>query len=201
MTKFFFSLRPFTHLSYNLGIILCIFIWNSSFPVKAQMPERNPQWAEPIYKPQNLYRINDKLFRSSQPIEENLSMLQELGIKTVLSLRAFHSNHALLKNSGIKLIQVKIYTWNIKDKQVVAALRALKAAESNGPVLLHCQHGADRTGLISAMYRILYQNWSREQALEGLRKGGYGHHSMWKNIPNYLRTVDIEKLRSLVEQP
>jgi len=201
MTKFFFSLRTFTHLSYNLGIILCIFIWNSSFPVKAQMPERNPQWAEPIYKPQNLYRINDKLFRSSQPIEENLSMLQELGIKTVLSLRAFHSNHALLKNSGIKLIQVKIYTWNIKDKQVVAALRALKAAESNGPVLLHCQHGADRTGLISAMYRILYQNWSREQALEELRKGGYGHHSMWKNIPKYLRTVDIEKIRSLVEQP
>lgn len=201
MIKFFFALRPFTHLSYNVGILLCIFIWNSSFPVKAQMPERNPDWAEPIYQPQNLYRIHDKLFRSSQPIEENVRMLQELGIKTVLSLRAFHSNEALLKNSGIQLIQVKIYTWNIKDKQVVAALRALKAAESHGPVLLHCQHGADRTGLISAMYRILYQNWSREQALEELRKGGYGHHSMWKNIPKYLRTVDIEKIRALVEQP
>ena len=40
----------------------------------------------------------------------------------------------------------------------------LKDAE-NGPFLIHCQHGADRTGLMSAMYRILEQGWTPEDAL------------------------------------
>ena len=68
-----------------------------------------------------------------------------------------------------------------------------------GPVLMHCKHGADRTGLVSAMYRILYQNWTREQALDELVNGGYGYHSLWKNIPEYLKKVDIEAVRQKVE--
>lgn len=183
-----------------LKIILLVLLLNTPTLIKAQTPERNPDWAELVHKAQNLYRINADLFRSSQPIKDNVAMLQAARIKTVVSLRAFHSNQALLKDSGIKLIQIKIYTWNIKDKQVIAALRALKQAQTEGPVLLHCQHGADRTGLVSAMYRILYQNWSREEALEELVKGGYGHHTMWRNIHHYLRTVDIEEIRHLVEK-
>jgi len=84
---------------------------------------------------------------------------------------------------------------------VVASLRAIKAAASDGPVLLHCQHGADRTGLVSAMYRLLYQNWTREQALDELLNGDYGYHALWKNIPEYLRTVDLEAIRKRVDAP
>ena len=39
-------------------------------------------------------------------------------------------------------------------------MRMLKKTE-NGPFLIHCQHGADRTGLMSAMYRMLEQDWTR----------------------------------------
>jgi len=46
------------------------------------------------------------------------------------------------------------------------------------------------------MYRMVYQNWNKEQASDELMNGGYGYHSMWKNIPSYIRKVDIEKIRS-----
>lgn len=98
-------------------------------------------------------------------------------------------------------MRIPIYTWNIKDKQVVQALRAIRVAERDGPVLLHCQHGADRTGLVTAMYRVLYQQRSKEQALEELKHGGYGYHTAWKNIERYLRQVDVEAIRSRVDQP
>jgi protein tyrosine/serine phosphatase len=67
--------------------------------------------------------------------------------------------------------------------------------------VVHCWHGSDRTGLISAMYRILYQNWSKEEAIEELMKGGYGYHSLYRNIPEYIRKVNIEGIRQRVLAP
>jgi protein tyrosine/serine phosphatase len=77
-------------------------------------------------------------------------------------------------------------------------MRMLKKAE-NGPFLIHCQHGADRTGLMSAMYRVLEQGWTPEDALTELIDGGYGYHSMWKNIVRYVRSVDTASLREAIE--
>ena len=78
------------------------------------------------------------------------------------------------------------------------ALKIIGTAD--GPVLIHCWHGSDRTGLISAMYRILYQDWSKDAAIDELMKGGYGYHAMYKNIPEYIRKVDILNIRKMVGQ-
>ncbi len=161
---------------------------------------RQQEWAVPLEKSSNLYRMTPTLFRSARVRGKDIALLQSLGIKTVVSFRSFHSDEAILGNRGFKLKRVSINTWDIDDKKVVAALRAIRAAEKNGPVLLHCLHGADRTGLISAMYRMVYQDWSKEQASDELMNGGYGYHSMWKNIPAYIREVDVEKIRAEVER-
>ena len=42
---------------------------------------------------------------------------------------------------------------------------------------------------MSAMYRMLEQSWSPEDALAELIDGGYGYHSMWKNIKRYVLSV------------
>lgn len=161
--------------------------------------ERPALWAAPVDPARNLYRITPKLYRSAQIEAKDVTLLKSLGIKTVISLRAFHSDDELLANSGIQHKRIPVLTWKITDDDVVIALRAIRSAEKDGPALLHCQHGADRTGLISAMYRVLYQNWTREQALEELQEGNYGYHEMWKNIPEYLAAVDIEAIRRRVE--
>jgi protein tyrosine/serine phosphatase len=76
-------------------------------------------------------------------------------------------------------------------------MRMLRNPE-NGPYLIHCQHGADRTGLMSAMYRILEQGWSVDDALAELTGGGYGYHAVWKNILRYVRSADVEGLRAAI---
>ena len=159
--------------------------------------ERKLGWATPVQQSANLFQVTPTFYRSAQITQEELALLQSFDIKTVVSLRAFHSDKKILSQSGMQLVRVKIYTWDIDDEQVAQALRAIREAEKQGKVLLHCQHGADRTGLITAMYRVLYQNWDRERALDELVNGGYGYHAMWKNIPDYLRTVDIEKIRRM----
>lgn len=48
----------------------------------------------------------------------------------------------------------------------------------NGAVLVHCYHGADRTGLIVASYRVIYQNWDLNEAKREMQQGPYGYHSV-----------------------
>lgn len=161
--------------------------------------QRNKDWATLIHEPGNLYSVTPTFFRSALLRKDDVRRLQALGIKTVVSLRAFHNDEKVLKGSGIKPVSVPINTWDISDDKIIQALRAIRAAEQHGPVLLHCQHGADRTGLVTAMYRILYQGRSKEDALREMKEGGYGYHSVWKNIESYLRKVDVEAVRAGVE--
>ncbi|MGH9938421.1 MAG: protein-tyrosine phosphatase family protein [Blastocatellia bacterium] len=50
------------------------------------------------------------------------------------------------------------------DEQVERALAIIDAQE-NWPVFVHCQRGADRTGVIIAVYRISHERWTDEQAI------------------------------------
>ena len=166
----------------------------------AGVAARKPEWAAPVQASANLFSITPSLYRSAQLAPKDVALVKSLGIQTVVSLRNFHDDQALLRGSGVKIKRIGINTWSVGDKQVIAALKAIKEAEKDGPVLLHCLHGADRTGLVSAMYRMLYQGWSKDEALQELTQGGYGYHSMWKNIPTYINKVDIEKIRHAVER-
>jgi uncharacterized protein (TIGR01244 family) len=156
---------------------------------------RNPAWASPVDTRRNLYRITDTFYRSERLTRADVAQLRQLGVRTVINLRAFHSDADVLAGSGIRQVRIPLLTWKIDDAQIVRALEEICAAQAEGPILLHCQHGADRTGLVAAMYRMAYQGWSKQQALEELQHGGYGFHSVWKNIPRYIRDVDVPAIR------
>ena len=181
-----------------LGLALVLSLAPVSAAESAAQTGRPAAWATPVDPAFNLYRITPTLYRSRQIEAQDIAELKQLGIRNVVSLRAFHSDRDVLKGSGIAHTRIKVLTWNIGDDDVVKALRAIRRAEKEGPVLLHCQHGADRTGLVSAMYRMVFQGWTREQALEELQSGDFGYHTLWKNIPDYLRSVDVESIRRRV---
>jgi len=160
---------------------------------------RPVQWAEPIAMEgvANLHRISPMLYRSEQPTALGMKNLEKLGIRTVINLRAFNDDDDEVKGTSLRTEHIKILTWRIDDRHVIEVMRMLRQTE-NAPFLIHCQHGADRTGVMSAMYRVLEQGWTPEDALEELIDGGYGYHSMWKNIVRYVRSVDVAKLRESI---
>jgi protein tyrosine/serine phosphatase len=155
---------------------------------------RQQEWAEPVPTPgiENLHRITPTLYRSAQPHPEAAMALRELGVKTMVSLRAFNADDEAFRDAGIRLVRVPINTWHIRDRHVLRALAEVLAAEREGPVLLHCLHGADRTGVVSALYRMAVLGWDKESARQEMLLGGYGYHTMWRNIPSYLDQVDPE---------
>ncbi len=164
----------------------------------AMAAERNPAWAAPLESPpgvSNLHRVTPFLYRSAQPTATGMKSLEKMGIKTVINLRTFHTDTKELK--GTKLIgkAVPMNAWNAETEDVVRALQML-SDPSGAPYLVHCQHGADRTGMIMAMYRIVVQGWSKEDAIDEMVNGGYGFHAVWQNIIDYVRNADIEAIKA-----
>ena len=158
------------------------------------------KWAVPIkvQGADNFYKVSETLFRSEQPTEDGMKNIEAFGIGTVISLRSRQKDVELAKNTELNLIQVSMRAWNPKYEDAVKVMYFLNPnnPETNKkPILIHCYHGADRTGMMVALYRMVYQNWEREEALNEMLNGGYGYHSMWKDIVTFVKTVDVEQLR------
>jgi len=162
---------------------------------------RPADWGIPVIngKIENWYKIDDKVYRSAQPDSHGMKDAERFGIRNVLNLRDYHSDQDEAKGTGLKIFRVKMEAGDIQDEQIIAALRVIKYAD--GPILVHCWHGSDRTGSVIAMYRIVFLNWSKDAAMDEMVNGGYGFHGIYDNIIKYIQTSDVEKIRGLVYAP
>jgi len=157
---------------------------------------RDTNWATKVEHPglPNLHRVSDNLYRCAQPTAEGLRMAEKLGIKTVLSLRAFHSDSDEVKATKLKTERIYFNTWHAEEEDVLRFLKIVTNTNA-GPILVHCQHGADRTGTMIAIYRMAVQGWRKEDAIKEMTEGGFGYHTVWKNLIRYLNALDIDALR------
>ena len=138
--------------------------WLSSNPV------RPLSWAQPIDKSFNLYGMQPDLYRSALPQASAQPLLKSLGIATVINFYQ-RGDGSWLHDPQIRQVQLPLRTDRIDDADVLEVLRSIRQAQARGPVLIHCKHGQNRTGLIAAMYRVVYQGWSKQQAMaQALRR-------------------------------
>ncbi len=163
----------------------------------AQAAPRPDSWAQPLTLEgaPNLYQVAEGIYRSAQPTSAGIQSLQELGVQRVLSLRHQPDSPDLAPEGAPTLLHLRMTAWYIRDQEVIAALKLLLDAQQS-PILIHCRHGADRTGVICAAYRIVCQNWSIEEAIAEMAEGGFGHHQIFHNIRNYLRLLKVEEIRA-----
>ncbi|WP_330212613.1 phosphatase domain-containing protein [Pseudomonas sp. Z18(2022)] len=158
-------------------------------------PMRSLEWAQPVGSQYNLYQMTPTLYRSALPDSGAVPVLEKLKIGTVINFLP-ESDASWLKTPGINQVQLSYRTNHVDDADVLAALRAIQDAEASGPVLMHCKHGSDRTGLMAAMYRVVVQGWTKEEALSEMTLGGFGASSGFKDGVRYMMKADVDKLRT-----
>ena len=159
--------------------------------------ERPAEWARRIEKRglPNLHQVSPTLYRSAQPLEGCAEAINELGIKTVVCLRLSETDTMMPK--GVSVHYVKLTPLTISTKDIIRALSIL-TAPGNVPCLVHCQHGADRTGVICAAYRVCVQGWKKEAAVDEMRNGGFGFHRVLTNLPAVVMNLNVEAIRKAI---
>lgn len=177
-------------------LCLALLVGLAEIPAQAaDSPDARPaEWAQPVEKAYNLYQMSPTLYRSSLPDGAALPLLSKLRIGTVITFLP-ESDKRWLSTPGIEQVQLPYRTNHVDDSDILRALRAVQAAEAKGPVLMHCKHGSDRTGLVAAMYRVVVQGWSKEDALNEMTEGGFGDSHHFKDGVRYMMQADVDKLR------
>ena len=160
-------------------------------------PADNPRlaaWAEPVDSANlsNLHRVSPTLLRGAQPTAAGFAELEQMGVHTVLSLRGFHSDD-IPKDVALQSEHISFKAWHPEDEDVVRFLRIVNDPAQQ-PVFVHCQWGADRTGMMCAIYRIACNGWTKDEALAEMTRGGFGFHPEWTNLIEYVRKLDIDRI-------
>jgi protein tyrosine/serine phosphatase len=125
--------------------------------------------------------LSDDAYRSAQLFSFNMPYyLEKHKIKTMINLRGARPNQewyidemTITKEYNVTHIDHQISSGGYLDynqtSQIVAMLKTSKK-----PLIIHCQGGADRTSLVSALYDYAILHKSKEEARKELR-WFYGH--------------------------
>ena len=175
-------------------IVLAMFypLWGAETPA----PNRPAHWAQPIRLEgvPNLHKVSDTLYRSAQPSAEGMKNLKAMGVETIVNLRSFHSDRDKLKGTGLAYEHIYMKAWHPEDEDAVRFLQIVTNPKRT-PVLVHCQHGADRTGAMCSVYRVAVQGWSKEEALKEMTEGEFGFHGIWEDLIQWISALDMEGIK------
>ena len=176
--------------------LLLVALFNLTPALAADSISTRPtDWAQPVEVQYNLFQMSPTLYRSALPDSGALPLLERLRVGSVVSFLP-ESDASWLSTAKITQVHLPYRTNHVDDADILKALRTIQTAEANGPVLMHCKHGSDRTGLIAAMYRVVVQGWTKEEALNEMTQGGFGDSTHFKDGIRYMMQADVEKLRT-----
>lgn len=148
----------------------------------------------------NWHQISDDVYRANQPSPSHLKSYKNKGIKAVLNLRGFtQQSYALFeedscKNLGLDLISVPLSGSSAPQPEKLLEIIDIMDKIPK-PFVLHCKSGADRAGLVSAMYLIVQKKLPVVEAKKQL-SFKYLHLDFTKTgILDYIFNVFSERLK------
>lgn len=169
--------------------------------LREEIGEAAASWAQPLSVPgvPNLYKVNDDLYRSGQPTVTGFRNLETLGIRSCMSLRAHCSDRGDAKGVAAlcvwrPILGVRVSPEDLEEMILDISFRLPR------PVLIHCYHGADRTGLLCAAYRVLIEEWTIEEAVREMVLGGFGYHKVYRSYVTILQNLDVEAMRDRMKR-
>jgi hypothetical protein len=136
------------------------------------------------------------LWRAEAPTRSDAQWLVEHGVGSVVSLglQIRHSFEKVRLDPGLKrsvtyyrvadFSAIQVLTHRHLDEHVALVLAIIKEAPK--PVLINCRAGVDRTGIITAAYRMLVDGMSQKEAIAEMD----GFHSPWDPLnARYVRSL------------
>ncbi len=194
MTAFYIKNRR--RLQPLLLLLVAASFFLASSPACQNRAPRPEHWAKPIKLAgvPNFYQVSEELYRSAQPTAEGFKELEKFGIKSVIDLRGGKYDQKYMAGTNLKYFPIPSKASQVQEEDLLKFLKIVSNPDDE-PYLVHCHYGADRTGLFVAVYRIVIQNWSKEEAIREMQQGGFGFNNTYTNIVKYLQIFDPEKFR------
>lgn len=131
-------------------------------------------------------KVLPDVYRGSAPsIKEIPHLIKEYGIRKIISLdkETGEKISKVCRNFGIEHTIIPL-VGKSRDLTKILSLDLKKTFIDNGPVFIHCRAGKDRTGFISALLKVKFDNMDPEEAIKEAKSLGFGLFLSddWKKI-------------------
>ncbi len=147
-----------------------------------------------------------RVYRSAQPSAGFEASIRHFGFKSVLNLRGGNRFNAFYREEcevaerlGVAFYDLPLSaTKRPSRKELMMALAVIERGPY--PLLIHCKWGSDRTGMVSALYRMVVRGEPPERAIAAFSIE-YGHipffgpqklHEPFHEYADWLKTHNAE---------
>ena len=143
-------------------------------------------WIRAFYD--NFSRVDEKLYRSGQPSFYTLKKAKRLGVSQIISFRnPGRVSYQLFEEKWTKELGLDFYSFGLSASQISNPdiyLQIIDLIDKNPKkTLIHCKSGADRSGLVSALYILSKPNRNFISA-ERMLHWKFGHFGLGKKSIN-----------------
>ena len=147
---------------------------------------KNPQpaFAEKIKIPglADAGKVNEFLYRGSQPNEDGIEELHKLDVTLIVDLRGEFKGTREKERSeaekfGIRLISIPGNGWSPPTDKQIAQFLSLFQEHPRQRIYVHCWFGGDRSGVFLATYRMTFDHWTPQRAVQEMK--AFHFKSFW----------------------
>jgi tyrosine-protein phosphatase SIW14 len=127
----------------------------------------------------NFVKVDDHVLRGAQPSANGYEELARMGVVTVIDLRqpwerppSRQEAKAEVEQAHMIYVSNPLNGFSAPSKEQAQHVLNYLSQPTRGSVFIHCEHGADRTGTIIALYRITHDCWTADAAIHEARSYG-----------------------------
>jgi protein tyrosine/serine phosphatase len=138
----------------------------------------------------NFHEVNASILRSGRPTEKGLTDLRnQRGLKTIINLEDSSSNvkkeAGWARKLGIDYLSYPTASFSRPNDAKVAEILNILNDQTRYPILIHCQHGQDRTGLMIGLHRVFTDQWTPKTAYQEMLDLGF--HTILFSLDQYFK--------------
>ncbi len=134
--------------------------------LKVSLPETQPEEIPGLH---NVYRLGDSIVSGAEQHDENaFRRLQDMGVRTILSVDGKVPDEELAAKYGMKYVHVPIQYRGITEDELTKIAKTFR--EQPGPFYVHCFHGQHRGPAAAEVGRLVLDGIPRELAIAEMRQ-------------------------------
>ena len=145
----------------------------------------------------NFARVNDAYFRGAQPMGSDYADLAKLGVKTVINLIGDSDldlrEQSSVEKKGMRYVTIPMSTRKAPTTQQLETFLTIVNDPASQPVYVHCVGGRHRTGVMTAVYRMMKDGISGAEAFSEMKRFNYGPDFLHPEFKKFVYEFDAKK--------